>query len=79
MGVGTCDSCREKGYGVASNVRIHEDKFIKEAAEVGLVSLKGHKLVGGCRASLYNAMSFEGTYALINFMKKFMQENPKQA
>ena len=55
-----------------------ETKFLKEATEEGLLELKGHKLVGGCRASLYNAMSFEGTYALINFMKKFMQKNPKQ-
>ena len=54
----------------------HDDS---DANEEGLQELKGHKLVGGCRASLYNTMSFEGTYALINFMKKFMQENPKQA
>ncbi len=50
-------------------------KFIKEAAENGLVTLKGHKLVGGMRASIYNAMPEEGVDALIAFMKKFEMEN----
>lgn len=50
-------------------------KFIKEAAENGLVSLKGHRLVGGMRASIYNAMPVEGVQALIAFMKKFEREN----
>ena len=50
-------------------------KFIKEASEVGLVSIKGHRLVGGMRASIYNAMPVEGVQALIDFMKKFEQEN----
>lgn len=50
-------------------------KFIKEAAENGLVSLKGHKLVGGMRASIYNAMPVEGVEKLISFMKKFEAEN----
>ncbi len=51
------------------------DKFIKEAAASGLVSLKGHKIVGGMRASIYNAMPIEGVKALIEFMKKFEMEN----
>ena len=46
-------------------------KFCKEATENGLVSLKGHRLVGGMRASIYNAMPIEGVKALIEFMKKF--------
>ncbi len=50
-------------------------KFIKEATAQGLVSLKGHKLVGGMRASIYNAMPIEGVKALIDFMKKFELEN----
>ena len=50
-------------------------KFIKEAEKAGLVSIKGHKLVGGMRASIYNAMPVEGVKALIEFMKKFELEN----
>ncbi len=50
-------------------------KFVKEATAQGLVSLKGHKLVGGMRASIYNAMPIEGVKALIEFMKKFELEN----
>ena len=50
-------------------------KFISEAKQAGLVSLKGHRLVGGMRASIYNAMPVEGVKALINFMKKFETEN----
>jgi phosphoserine aminotransferase len=50
-------------------------KFVKEAEAQGLVSLKGHKLVGGMRASIYNAMPVEGVEALIEFMKKFEQAN----
>lgn len=50
-------------------------KFVKEASENGLVSLKGHRLVGGMRASIYNAMPVEGVKKLIEFMKKFELEN----
>ncbi len=51
------------------------DKFVKEAAANGLVNLKGHRLVGGMRASIYNAMSLDGVKALVEFMKKFAEEN----
>lgn len=51
------------------------DKFVKEAASAGFVNLKGHRLVGGMRASIYNAMSLEGVKALVEFMKKFAAEN----
>ena len=51
------------------------DKFCKEAAVAGFVNLKGHRLVGGMRASIYNAMSLEGVKALVEFMKKFAAEN----
>ena len=53
-----------------------EAKFLKEAAEQGLIELKGHRSVGGCRASVYNAMPYEGVEALVEFMKKFRAENP---
>ena len=49
--------------------------FVKEAEKAGLVSLKGHRLAGGMRASIYNAMPVEGVKALIDFMKKFELEN----
>ncbi len=50
-------------------------EFVKQATKNGLVSLKGHRLVGGMRASIYNAMPVEGVKALIEFMKKFEMEN----
>ncbi|MBQ3596873.1 MAG: 3-phosphoserine/phosphohydroxythreonine transaminase [Clostridia bacterium] len=50
-------------------------KFVKEATANGLVSLKGHRVTGGMRASIYNAMPVEGVKALIDFMKKFELEN----
>lgn len=52
-----------------------DEKFVSEATKAGLVSLKGHRLVGGMRASIYNAMPVEGVKALIEFMKKFELEN----
>jgi len=52
-------------------------KFIKEAKEAGFENLKGHKIVGGMRASIYNAMPIEGVEALVAFMKKFEEENLK--
>ena len=50
-------------------------KFVKEAETAGLVNLKGHRSVGGMRASIYNAMPIAGVEALVAFMKKFEQEN----
>ena len=50
-------------------------KFVAEAIPYGLTELKGHRLVGGCRASIYNAMPMEGVDALIAYMKKFEMEN----
>ena len=50
-------------------------KFVKEAEEAGFVNLKGHRTVGGMRASIYNAMPREGVEALVAFMKKFEEEN----
>ena len=50
-------------------------KFLKEAKEAGFVNLKGHRTVGGMRASIYNAMPIEGVEKLVEFMTKFEKEN----
>lgn len=50
-------------------------RFVKEAKAAGLENLKGHRSVGGMRASIYNAMPEEGVQALVDFMKKFEEEN----
>ena len=50
-------------------------KFVKEATAAGFVNLKGHRTVGGMRASIYNAMPIEGVEKLVEFMKKFEAEN----
>ena len=54
-----------------------DKKFAAEASAAGLKNLKGHRSVGGMRASIYNAMPYEGVEALVAFMKKFAEENPK--
>jgi len=53
-----------------------EKKFIAEAEERGMIGLKGHRSVGGLRASIYNAMPLEGAKALAAFMREFRKENP---
>ena len=50
-------------------------KFVKEAEAAGLVNLKGHRLVGGMRASIYNAMTLDGVKALVKFMDEFAKNN----
>lgn len=50
-------------------------RFVKAAGEKGLVNLKGHRIVGGMRASIYNAMPIEGVRALVDFMKEFEVAN----
>ena len=50
-------------------------KFIKAATEAGFVNLKGHRTVGGMRASIYNAMPIEGVQKLVDFMRQFETEN----
>lgn len=50
-------------------------KFVKEAKAAGFENIKGHRTVGGMRASIYNAMPTEGVKALVEFMKKFEAEN----
>jgi len=56
-----------------------EAKFVKDAAAANMTDLGGHRSVGGCRASIYNAMPVEGVQALIDFMKDFKEKNPKPA
>lgn len=50
-------------------------KFVSEAKKEGLINLKGHRTVGGMRASIYNAMPYEGVEKLVEFMRKFEAEN----
>jgi phosphoserine aminotransferase len=52
-----------------------EKKFISEATKAGFMNLKGHRSVGGMRASIYNAMPIAGVKALVDFMDKFQKEN----
>jgi len=52
-----------------------DKKFCKEAAEAGFVNLKGHRSVGGMRASIYNAMPYEGVEKLVEFMAEFEKNN----
>ncbi len=51
------------------------DAFLSGAKARGLLQLKGHKSVGGMRASIYNAMPMEGVQALVNYMREFEREN----
>ena len=52
-----------------------EEKCVKEALVRDLVGLKGHRSVGGMRASIYNAMPVEGVKALVEFLKEFQEKN----
>ena len=52
-----------------------EETFAKEAKNAGLIGLKGHRSVGGMRASIYNAVTIEGTQALVDFMAEFQRKN----
>ena len=66
-------------FGVAhfNPKKVIDKKFIKEAAEHGLINLAGNAGVGGMCASLYNSMPYEGVELLIKFMKEFVKNNPK--
>ena len=52
-----------------------DDKYIQEAKKVGIENIRGHRTVGGMRASIYNAMPIEGVKYLVEFMKKFEEAN----
>ena len=56
-----------------------DEKFVSEAKRYGLENLKGHRSVGGMRASIYNAMPIEGVEALTAFMRQFEAENGETA
>ena len=62
-------------YATVTLVRLRSQINEKEAEAAGLVNLKGHRTVGGMRASIYNAMPLEGVQALVTFMQKFEEEN----
>ena len=63
---------KEEGLEATNSDRI---KFVKEAIEMGMIGLKGHRSIGGLRASTHNAMTLEGIQALVEFMQKFQKEN----
>jgi phosphoserine aminotransferase len=52
-----------------------EERFVKEAKGEGLLALKGHRSVGGIRASIYNAVGLDAVQALIDFMRAFERRN----
>jgi len=52
-----------------------DKKFVSEAKKRGIVNIKGHRSVGGMRASIYNAMPYEGVKALVDFMEEFERRN----
>jgi phosphoserine aminotransferase len=54
-----------------------DKKFASEAGKAGFKNIKGHRSVGGMRASIYNAMPTEGVEKLVQFMKDFAENNPK--
>ena len=54
-----------------------EGRFVAEAAEAGMVNLKGHRNVGGIRASVYNAMSLDSVNTLVDFMTSFQDSNDR--
>lgn len=62
-------------FRICDNNLTLESQFVEKAEALGIVGLQGHALVGGCRIGLNNAMSFEGVYALIDFMKAFKASN----
>ena len=51
------------------------DKFVAQSKDAGLLALEGHRIVGGMRASIYNAMPIEGVQALVDFMAAFAKEH----
>lgn len=59
----------------ASGDETLEKEFLKGAEALGMVQLKGHRSVGGIRASLYNAITIEETTILVNYMKEFAKNN----
>ena len=67
--------CKESVPIVSHLASVTTSFFIKESKAAGFENLKGHRTVGGMRASIYNAMPIEGVEKLVEFMKKFEAEN----
>lgn len=64
-------------FRIGDKIASLETKFHEEAeSTMGLIGLKGHSWVGGCRITLSNAMPFEGVYTLLSYMKAFKERNP---
>jgi phosphoserine aminotransferase len=62
-------------FRVAKGDETIEKKFAKEAEAAGIVGIKGHRSVGGMRASLYNAVTIEAVESLVSFMREFERKN----
>ena len=62
-------------FRVAGGKEEVEKKFVKDAGSAGLIGIKGHRSVGGMRASIYNAVTLEAVQALTGFMKDFERKN----
>ena len=62
-------------FRVAGGDEAIEKKFAKEAEAAGLIGIKGHRSVGGMRASIYNAVPVEAVEALVSFMREFERKN----
>ncbi|KAJ4461861.1 Phosphoserine transaminase [Paratrimastix pyriformis] len=71
-----CRSLMNIPYRILGTCAELEDKFVKEAEKAGLTTLKGHRSVGGLRASFYNACTMESVQALVAFMRDFQAKNP---
>lgn len=71
-----CRSRMNIPFRVCQNADL-EKKFLSEATDSNFIDLKGHRTVGGCRVSVYNAQPIESVKALIDFMKTFMENNPR--
>ena len=69
------DLARVPGGGFRLPTEALEEQFVKEAAKLGMKGLKGHRSVGGIRASVYNAFPMEGVDALVSFMSGFAKKN----
>ena len=61
--------------GSAEGVDILEKQFVEEASKLGMVSLKGHRSVGGVRVSMYNALTVDDVHKLCGFMRDFQQKH----
>ena len=75
--VGTCDKGSRSLMNVTVNLENEdlEKKFVEQSIKAGFTGLKGHRSVGGIRASIYNSCTLESVEALVDFMKDFQSKN----